>query len=87
METIADFIADITCKTGPNKDGGTYTRYTIETRQNGFMVTFNSTLALACAAARRANKPLKFSYHIHGNYKRLERVQPTTFFPLDKRSS
>jgi hypothetical protein len=91
METVTDQIRSITSKTGPDKDGGTWTRFVIETWENGYLVTFNPNLVQVCAEACRLDKPLQFSYQVYGNYKRLERVLPVrkAFYrsPLDNSST
>lgn len=70
-----DFIKDIQSKTGPKKDGSTYTRFSIETRSNGFFTTFNPALADLAMEAKNADQEVLITYKANGRWKDIEGIR------------
>lgn len=76
-----DFIRDISSKSGPNKDGGTYTRYSIESRENGFFTTFNPDFANVAVEAIEQGAQVQIHYSPNGRWKNIDSIKlliPTT---------
>jgi hypothetical protein len=70
-----DFIKDIQVKSGPKKDGSTYTRYSIETRNNGFFTTFNASYADVAKEALNAGQEVEIGYRANGRWKDVESIK------------
>ncbi|MDB5050242.1 MAG: hypothetical protein JWO30_3313 [Fibrobacteres bacterium] len=70
-----DVILDIQSKSGPKKDGSTYTRYSIETRSNGFFTTFNPAYADLAMDAKNAGQEVVIRYKTNGRWKDVESIR------------
>jgi hypothetical protein len=70
-----DTILDIQSKSGPKKDGTTYTRYSIETRNNGFFTTFNRAFADLAMDAKNAGQEVLIRYKTNGRWKDVESIR------------
>jgi hypothetical protein len=70
-----DYILDIQSKSGPKKDGSTYTRYSIETRNNGFFTTFNAAFADLAMEAKNAGQEVLIRYKTTGRWKDIESIR------------
>jgi hypothetical protein len=70
-----DYIKDIQSKSGPKKDGTTYTRYSIETRNNGFFTTFNPAFADIAMEAKNSGQEVIIGYRANGRWKDIENIQ------------
>jgi hypothetical protein len=70
-----DYIKDIQSKSGPKKDGTTYTRYSIETRNNGFFTTFNPAFADIALEAKNSGQEVVIGYRANGRWKDIENIQ------------
>jgi hypothetical protein len=70
-----DVIVDIQSKSGPKKDGTTYTRYSIETRNNGFFTTFNPAFADLAMDAKSAGQEVVIRYKANGRWKDIESLR------------
>ncbi|HKP97730.1 MAG TPA: ERF family protein [Fibrobacteria bacterium] len=70
-----DLILDIQSKSGPKKDGSTYTRYSIETRNNGFFTTFNRAFADLAMDAKNAGQEVVIRYKTNGRWKDIESIR------------
>lgn len=70
-----DYIKDIQSKSGPKKDGSTYTRYSIETRNNGFFTTFNPAFADIALEAKNSGQEVIIAYRANGRWKDIENIQ------------
>lgn len=78
---VRDFIKDIQSKSGPKKDGSTYTRYSIETRNNGFFTTFNPAFADVAMEARSAGQEVAIGYRANGRWKDVESIRLANLQP------
>jgi len=76
-----DFIKDIQSKSGPKKDGSTYTRYSIETRNNGFFTTFNPAFADVAMEAKSAGQEVLIGYRANGRWKDVESIRLANLQP------
>lgn len=76
---IRDQVKEIQSKSGPKKDGSTYTRYSIETMRNGFFTTFNSAFADIAMDAKSSGQDVLIRYRANGRWKDVEdmRLSPT----------
>ncbi len=72
---VRDFIKDIQSKSGPKKDGSTYTRYSIETQGNGFFTTFNPNFADVATEAKASNQEAIITYRANGRWKDVEDIK------------
>ncbi len=70
-----DFVKSIQNRTGPKKDGSTYTRYSIETRNNGYFTTFNSAFADLAKDAKDAGEEVIIRYRANGRWKDIESIR------------
>lgn len=72
---VRDAIKDIQSKSGPKKDGSTYTRYSIETQGNGFFTTFNPALADLAMEAKNSGQEAVLTFRSNGRWKDLEDIK------------
>lgn len=70
-----DFVKAIQSRTGPKKDGTTYTRYSIETLKNGFFTTFNSAFADLAKESKEAGQEVLIRYRANGRWKDIESIR------------
>jgi hypothetical protein len=79
-----DHIVDVQSKTGPKKDGSTYTRYTVQTQSNGFFSTFDGGLANLAADAKNSGEEATITFKMDGRFKNLEGIR-TASAPVNGR--
>lgn len=72
---VRDYIKDIQSKSGPKKDGSTYTRYSIETQANGFFTTFNPNFADVATEAKSAGQEAIITFRANGRWKDVEDIK------------
>lgn len=77
-DRVRDRVKDIQSKTGPKREGGEYTRYTIETFANGFFTTFDGRLAALAADAKTADREVEIEYAPNGRWKDLRSLKMTS---------
>lgn len=78
-----DYIKDIQSKSGPKKDGSTYTRYSVETRNNGFFTTFNPAFADIAMDAKSSGQEVIISYRANGRWKDIEDIKVAGMQPSE----
>lgn len=74
-DSCRDFVQEIQSKTGPKKDGSTYTRYSIETKANGFFTTFNGAFADLAMEAKNKGEPVVIGFRANGRWKDVESIR------------
>jgi hypothetical protein len=72
---IRDQVKEIQSKSGPKKDGTTYTRYSIETQRNGFFTTFNPAFADIAMDAKSSGQDVVIRYRANGRWKDVEDIR------------
>ena len=72
---IRDQVKEIQSKSGPKKDGSTYTRYSIETLRNGFFTTFNAAFADLAMDAKSSGQEVIIRYRANGRWKDVEDIR------------
>lgn len=77
-----DFVKDIQSKTGPKKDGTFYTRYSIETRANGFFTTFNPEFADIAQDAKNRGEAVVIGFRANGRWKDVESIRLDALPPV-----
>jgi hypothetical protein len=70
-----DFVKEIQSKSGPKKDGSTYTRYSIETRDNGFFTTFNPAFADLAMESKNKSEAVIIGFRANGRWKDMESIR------------
>ena len=78
-----DYIKEIQSKSGPKKDGSTYTRYSIETRNNGFFTTFNPAYADVAMDAKSSGQEVIIVYRANGRWKDIEDIKVASGQPAE----
>lgn len=72
---VRDTVKDIQSKSGPKKDGSTYTRYSIETLGNGFFTTFNPNFADVAQEAKNGGQEVVITFRANGRWKDVEDIK------------
>lgn len=78
-----DYIKNIQSKTGPKKDGSTYTRYSVETRNNGFFTTFNPAFADLAMDAKSSGQEVLIRYRANGRWKDIDDIKVADIQPME----
>lgn len=81
-----DFVKDIQSKSGPKKDGSSYTRYSIETRANGFFTTFNPGFADIAMEAKNRGEEVVIGFRANGRWKDVESIRLDSLPPVSSYS-
>jgi hypothetical protein len=72
---VQDVIVDIQSRSGPKRDGSTYTRYSVQTRNHGYFTTFNAAYADLATDARNSGQEVVIRYKANGRWKDIESIR------------
>ncbi|MDB5105795.1 MAG: hypothetical protein JWP91_3484 [Fibrobacteres bacterium] len=72
---IQDYVVDIQSRSGPKRDGTTYTRYSVQTRNHGYFTTFNTAFADLATDAKNGSQEVVIRYKSNGRWKDIESIR------------
>lgn len=80
---VRDYVQEIQSKSGPKKDGSTYTRYSIETRSHGFFTTFNPAFADVALEAKNSGQEILITFKANGRWKDIQAIRIASMQPAE----
>lgn len=72
---VRDMVVDIQSKTGPKRDGSTYTRHSIQTRDHGYFTTFDAAFADLAQDAMHAGQEVLIRFKTNGRWKDIQSIR------------